>query len=227
MARDSDSNVPSRRTVLKGAAGAVGAATIPTTGSADDSTSALDQRRELLAARRTLTRKYENDDLRDVIRREGAAVLEQLHEADYINSADLSDFETGLPDERASDAQRVDGGVALSVDRDEKTGETTTSLWAVAKQSDYEVLLHVQPEVDRQRAIVRRDGSHVALVRPDGVTDQAVTTQSSCDMCYTSCGPYYITYLSGDGTGCDCGTREPTCDECPDMNKCDSGGGFW
>jgi len=83
---------------------------------------------------------------------------------------------------------------------------------------------HVQPEVDRQRAVVRRDGTHVALVRPDGVSDQTVRTQADCRVCYTSCGPYYITYLSGSGTGCDCGSREPTCDECPEMNKCDDGG---
>lgn len=223
----------SRRSLLAGVAGSATVGTIPTVtgasagGTGTESRRSPRERRLILEARQDLEAEYEEKDLRAIVRDATTSVRAGLVDRGVLDSPAMSQFSLDPADASRVDPatfSKVRDGVGFTTTHDEQAGITSAHLLVAARTDSTEVHLHVQPELDDAYAVVVRSPG-------DGPgTQSAGTLAEECEDCQIRCDhAVYGAIVFGVTPPTACGdvtwecTREPTCDECPDQDKCSSG----
>lgn len=228
MRRDDDTtDATSRRTILEGATGAAALGAIPSTVAGE---STVRGRRKAREAQRELESEYFDEELSRLLKSEGREVLEVLAAEGFLEDATLAEFRADVDAPTA--AATTDDVVATVVYDDEK-GEAVTRLWSRATTAEYEITLLVEPEGSARFALVEERETEKSFLVEDGTVTGIEFSESSeeCEWCQTFCDNPWRPIVRGTDPESSCATtdcyREPTCDECPDQDKCDDDGGFW
>ncbi|MFC4408160.1 hypothetical protein [Haloarchaeobius iranensis] len=234
---DGEKSDTSRRAILKGTAGTVGAASIPATAAANSSGQSIELRRKRLEAQRRIPKEYDEASVQEALDEDAEALLRALADEGFISSPDLSDF-ASIEDPASSATMSNNRKVATVGDVHEATGQQTAHLQAYATTDSHDIDFHVLPDVDVAFAVAKeRSGDGLFLVDPSNDTTTSEVSPQGCsgEKCQAICDPTnpridpYVIRTQGD-TPCSntCVDSEDICGECPDADECDdSGGGGW
>ncbi|MEF8881591.1 MAG: hypothetical protein V5A34_03590 [Halapricum sp.] len=223
---DEDSTVY-RRSILQGSAGAIGTTAFST--AAAGQTGSLELRQQRLEARQELPQEYDAESAAAAFEKYADPLLKELASEGLIDSPSIDAFEP--VDEPAAagldaEAKTVKSSkLAVEGDVHEGSGSKTAVISARKTRGD-DAFVYALPEVEFAYAIVQSDDGRMYADSNDPTLNSGATIQGNCtgDLCRKDCnsvfGAYVIRSQSGGTCANTCTDWDPSCDECPDQNKC-------
>lgn len=222
---DGTREATSRRTVLEGATGAAAVAAVPSTVAGAGS---LQGRREMREKEQELESDYSDEELARLLESGGRPVLKVLAAEGFIDAPTTDAFGVDVDE---SNAVRTTDAVAATVGYDEEEGEAVVRLWSRTTTDEYRITLLVEPDGSERFAIVEGPQREESYLVEDGEVSEIEYAESAsdCEWCQSFCDNAMGPIVRGTDPESSCATtdcyREPTCEECPDQDKCDDG--FW
>jgi hypothetical protein len=238
MSEDSADAVPSRRTVLKGSAGALATTAAASSAAGSRAEESVALRRRRLEAKREMPGRYDDDEAREAFEELAGDLLRALAEAGLIDTASLDAFS---PIENAPstdlDAQArttASGKLSVSGDIHDGSGEKTAVIDAITLTETHEIGVQVLPAVDFAYVVADPidDGQPLYADNSDPELGGPSTADScSGDFCKKTCSgfptaPFVIWSQSGGPCANTCTDYSPPCSRCDNQDKCDDDSGW-
>jgi len=224
---DREDSTISRRSILQGSAGAIGATAFST--AAAGQTGSLELRQQRLEARQELPQKYDEESATAAFEKYADPLLKELASEGLIDEPSIDAFEP--VDEPAAagldaEAKTVKSDkLAVEGDIHEGSGRKTAVISA-RKTHGNDVFVCALPEAEFAYALVKSDDGRMYADNNDPTLNSGATIQGNCtgDLCWKKCsgfpGPHVIRSQSGGTCANTCTDWDPSCDECPDQDKC-------